>query len=76
MTVGGTGDVLSGIVAGLMAKGVPEFQASTAGSFINGAAGDFARIELGDHLAPTDLIHLIPKVMDNPMSHARLRAIN
>lgn len=75
MTVGGTGDVLSGIVAGLMAKGVPEFQASVAGAFINGAAGDLARTELGDHLAPTDLIHLIPKVMDDPMSHARLRTI-
>jgi NAD(P)H-hydrate epimerase len=75
MTVGGTGDVLSGVVAGLMAKGVPGFEASVAGAFINGAAGDLAKVELGDHLAPTDLIHLIPKVMDDPMSHARLRAI-
>ncbi|MGD0550551.1 MAG: NAD(P)H-hydrate dehydratase [Candidatus Bathyarchaeia archaeon] len=63
MTVGGTGDVLSGVVAGLMAQGVPEFNASVAGAFINGAAGDLAVVELGDHLAPTDLIHLIPKVM-------------
>ncbi len=75
MTVGGTGDVLSGVVAGLMAKGVPGFEASVAGAFINGAAGDLANVELGDHLAPTDLIHLIPKVMDDPMSHARLRTI-
>jgi len=74
MTVGGTGDVLSGVVAGLMAMGVPEFKASVAGAFINGAAGDLARVELGDHLAPSDLIHLIPKIMNEPMLHARLRA--
>jgi len=73
MTVGGTGDVLSGVVAGLMAKGVPGFQASVAGAFINGAAGDFARLEHGDHLAPTDLIHLIPKIMNDPMLHAKLQ---
>jgi len=73
MTVGGTGDVLSGVVAGLMAMGVYEFQASVAGAFINGAAGDLARVELGDHLAPSDLIHLIPRVMNDPMLHAKLR---
>jgi hydroxyethylthiazole kinase-like uncharacterized protein yjeF len=73
MTVGGTGDVLSGVVAGLMAQGVPEFSASVAGAFINGAAGDLAMVEFGDHLAPTDLIHLIPKVMNEPMLHKRLR---
>jgi len=74
MTVGGTGDVLSGVVAGLMAQGVPEFKASVAGAFINGAAGDLATVELGDHLAPTDLIHLIPKIMSEPMLHKKLRA--
>lgn len=74
MTVGGTGDVLSGVVAGLMAQGVPEFKASVAGAFINGAAGDLAAVELGDHLAPTDLIHLIPKIMNEPMSHKRICA--
>ena len=75
MTVGGTGDVLSGVVAGLMAMGTSAFQASVAGAFINGAAGDLARVELGDHLAPSDLIHLIPKVMNDPMLHAKLRSI-
>jgi hydroxyethylthiazole kinase-like uncharacterized protein yjeF len=74
MTVGGTGDVLSGIVAGLIARGVPEFNASVAGAFINGAAGDLAVMELGDHLAPTDLIHLIPKVMNEPVLDKKLRA--
>jgi NAD(P)H-hydrate epimerase len=69
MTVGGTGDVLSGVVAGLMAQGVDAFRAATAGAFINGAAGDLAEEELGYHLTPMDLIDRIPKVMDNPMCH-------
>jgi NAD(P)H-hydrate epimerase len=75
MTVGGTGDVLSGVVAGLMAQGVPAYNAAVAGAFINGAAGDLAVEEIGNHLAPTDLIHLIPKIMDNPMLHAKLRTL-
>jgi hydroxyethylthiazole kinase-like uncharacterized protein yjeF len=69
MTVGGTGDVLSGIIAGLLAQGVDAFRASVAGAFINGAAGDLAEEEFGYHLTPTDLLDRIPKVMDDPMCH-------
>jgi hydroxyethylthiazole kinase-like uncharacterized protein yjeF len=69
MTVGGTGDVLSGIVAGLLAQGVGGFRAAAAGAFINGAAGDLAEEEFGYHLTPTDLLERIPKVMDDPMCH-------
>jgi hydroxyethylthiazole kinase-like uncharacterized protein yjeF len=73
MTVGGTGDVLSGIVGGLLAQGIDPFRAASAGVFINGAAGDFAAHEKGYHLLPTDLIEWIPTVMDNPMSHRTIR---
>ena len=69
MTVGGTGDVLSGIVAGLMAQGVDGFRAAVAGAFINGAAGDFAEEKYGYHLTPTDLLDNIPKIMNDPMCH-------
>jgi hydroxyethylthiazole kinase-like uncharacterized protein yjeF len=69
MTVGGTGDVLSGLVAGLMAQGVDSFRAAVAGAFINGAAGDFAEEEYGDHLVPTDILEHIPKIMNDPMCH-------
>ncbi len=69
MTVGGTGDVLSGIVAGLMAQGVDSYRAAVAGAFINGAAGDLAEERFGYHLTPTDLLEHIPKVMNDPMCH-------
>jgi hydroxyethylthiazole kinase-like uncharacterized protein yjeF len=69
MTVGGTGDVLSGIVAGLMAQGIDGFRAAVAGAFVNGAAGDLAQEQYGYHLTPTDLLDRIPRIMNDPMCH-------
>jgi len=69
MTVGGTGDVLSGIVAGLLAQGVDSFRAAVAGAFVNGAAGDFAEEKLGHHLTATDLLEHIPTILNDPMRH-------
>jgi NAD(P)H-hydrate epimerase len=73
MTVGGTGDVLSGIVGALLSQGYEPFRAACAGVFINGAAGDFALKELGYHLLATDLLEWIPKVMNDPLSHLSVR---
>lgn len=73
MTVGGTGDVLSGIVGGLIAQKVDPFEAAVAGAFVNGAAGDFVANEIGHHMVATDLIDWIPKVLDDPMSHLKVR---
>ncbi len=73
MTVGGTGDVLSGIVGGLLAQNVDAFEAAVAGSFVNGAAGDFVASEIGYHMVATDLLDWIPRVLDDPMSHLKVR---
>jgi NAD(P)H-hydrate epimerase len=73
MTVGGTGDVLSGVVAAFLAQGADAFEAAVAGAFINGACGDFVQREKGFHMVATDLIDWIPRVMDDPMSHAQVR---
>jgi ADP-dependent NAD(P)H-hydrate dehydratase / NAD(P)H-hydrate epimerase len=74
MTVGGTGDVLSGIVGGLLAMGTNSFNAAVAGAFVNGAAGDFVAVEKGCHMLPTDLLDWIPAVLDDPMSHLEVRS--
>jgi ADP-dependent NAD(P)H-hydrate dehydratase / NAD(P)H-hydrate epimerase len=74
MTVGGTGDVLSGIVGGLMAQKVDPFEAAVAGAFVNGAAGDFVADEIGFHMAATDIVEWIPTVLDDPMSHLKVRS--
>ena len=63
MTVGGTGDVLSGIVATLMAQGADPFPAACSGAFISGAAGDLALEEKGYELLATDVVEKIPDVL-------------
>ncbi|MFQ5970038.1 MAG: NAD(P)H-hydrate dehydratase [Nitrososphaerales archaeon] len=63
MTVGGTGDILSGLVAGLMSKGMSPFDASVAGAYINGTAGDLAYRKLGLHILPTDVVDEMTNVM-------------
>jgi hydroxyethylthiazole kinase-like uncharacterized protein yjeF len=73
MTVGGTGDVLSGIVGAFLAQGADPFEAAVAGAFINGAAGDFVWSEKDYHMIPTDILEWIPRVMDDPMSHLKVR---
>jgi NAD(P)H-hydrate epimerase len=73
MTVGGTGDVLSGIVGALLAQKADAFEAAVAGAFVNGAAGDFVASEIGYHLVATDLLEWIPRVLDDPMSHVKVR---
>jgi NAD(P)H-hydrate epimerase len=73
MTVGGTGDVLSGIVGALLAQKADPFEAAVAGAFVNGAAGDFVAGDIGYHLVATDLLEWIPHVLNDPMSHLKVR---
>jgi hydroxyethylthiazole kinase-like uncharacterized protein yjeF len=73
MTVGGTGDVLSGIVGAFLAQGVNPFEAAVAGAFVNGAAGDFVFSEKGAHMMASDLFEWIPHVLNDPMDHVKVR---
>jgi len=63
MTVGGTGDVLSGLVAGILAKNRNALEAAAAATFINGMAGKLVQKKLGLHITSMDLIDVIPQVM-------------
>jgi hydroxyethylthiazole kinase-like uncharacterized protein yjeF len=73
MTVGGTGDVLSGVVGAFLAQRTSPFEAAVAGAFVNGAAGDFVAGDIGYHMVATDLLEWIPRVLDDPMSHVKVR---
>lgn len=75
MTVGGTGDVLSGIIAGLLAQNIDPFEAAVAGAFINGAAGDDVASEKGFHMIATDLLDRIPGVLNAPRSHSKVQKL-
>ena len=63
MTVGGTGDVLSGLVAGILAKNRNALESAAAATFINGMAGKLVQKKLGLHITAMDLIDAIPQVM-------------
>ncbi len=63
MTVGGTGDVLSGICGALLAMGSKPFNAAAAAAYICGEAGDIAADELGPAMLATDVIERIPAVL-------------
>ena len=47
MATGGSGDVLTGVIAGLMAQGMSAFDAARAGAFYHGRAGESAQAQLG-----------------------------
>jgi NAD(P)H-hydrate epimerase len=63
MTVGGTGDVLSGLVAGMLAKNRKPLESASAAAFFNGLAGRLAQKKNGLHIVATDLIDALPAVM-------------
>jgi hydroxyethylthiazole kinase-like uncharacterized protein yjeF len=72
MTVGGTGDVLSGVAGAFLAQEADCFEAAVAAAFVNGAAGDFVFEDLGAHMVATDLIRYLPAVLNDPMGHLKV----
>jgi hydroxyethylthiazole kinase-like uncharacterized protein yjeF len=63
LATGGTGDVLTGIVAAFLAQGMPAFEATCAAVHVHGAAAKLA----GEGMLAEDLPRLMPKAMQ-PMS--------
>jgi NAD(P)H-hydrate epimerase len=63
MTVGGTGDVLSGVVAAMLSKNKNPVQAAAAAAYVNGKAGLFAQKKYGLHIVATDLLDFIPSAI-------------
>jgi len=64
MATGGTGDVLSGVIAGLMAQGLEPAVAAGCGVYLHGDAGREMASELGNTgTAASDLLPLIPAAL-------------
>lgn len=64
MATGGSGDVLSGIITGLLAQGLPAFEASALGVYIHGCAGDEAALGNGKYsMVAGDIIDNIKNVL-------------
>lgn len=62
MATGGTGDVLTGMIAALIGQGLDPMEAAILAVCLHGLAGDFAAEELGRYsLTATDLIDYLPE---------------
>ncbi|HHY83630.1 MAG TPA: NAD(P)H-hydrate dehydratase [Clostridiales bacterium] len=62
MAKGGSGDVLTGMIASLLAQGYGPFEAAVLGCYIHGRAGDDAARLLGETgMTPVDMIDAIPR---------------
>ena len=60
---GGSGDVLTGIIASLLAQGATAVQAAAAGVWMHGRAGDLASARLSAYaMTPEDVIGSLPEV--------------
>jgi NAD(P)H-hydrate epimerase len=66
MATGGTGDVLTGLIAALLGQGIDAFTAAQLGVHVHGLAGDLARDDLGEmSLIASDLIDYLPTALRN-----------
>jgi NAD(P)H-hydrate epimerase len=64
MASGGMGDVLTGMIAGFLAQGIPPLEAAKMGVYLHGLAGDYAAFLLGERgMAAGDVIDQVPCVL-------------
>ena len=62
MATAGSGDVLTGIITGLLARGYKQEEACILGMYLHGLAGDLAEKEVGkESLLASDIINYLPQ---------------
>ena len=63
MTVGGTGDILSGVLAGVLGQKRNVLESAVIAAYFNGLAGKAVQKKLGLHMVSTDLLDALPGIM-------------
>lgn len=64
MAVGGSGDVLAGMIAGLLGQGMSPLEGAACAAWLHGAAGDLCAWELGQRaMLPTDMLDALPRLL-------------
>ncbi len=64
MAVGGSGDMLAGIITALLGQGIAPLEAAACGAWLHGAAGDICAAEIGQYgMLPTDMLNVLPRLL-------------
>ena len=64
MAKGGSGDILAGLILGLLGQGMTPLEAAACGALFHGAAGDLCARELSEYgMLPTDLLNALPRLI-------------
>ncbi len=62
LAAGGSGDVLAGLIGGLLAQGVSALEAACAGVYLHGLAADLAAVDFGRRgMTAQELLTYLPK---------------
>ena len=64
MAVGGSGDVLAGILVSLLGQGIAPLDAAACGAWLHGAAGDLCAARMGQYgMLPGDMVSALPRLL-------------
>ena len=64
MAVGGSGDVLAGIIVSLLGQGIAPLEAAACGAWLHGVAGDICAGEIGQYgMLPSDMVEVLPRLL-------------
>ncbi len=64
MAVGGSGDLLAGILTGLIGQGIPPLEAAACAAWLHGRAGDLCAEQIGQYgMLPSDMLTVLPGLL-------------
>ena len=64
MAVGGSGDVLAGIITAFLGQGLAPVEAAACGAWLHGTAGDICAKEIGQYgMLPSDMLNVLPRLL-------------
>ncbi len=64
MAVGGSGDVLAGMITALLGFGIEPIAAAACGAWLHGTAGDICADEIGQYgMLPSDMLTVLPRLL-------------
>lgn len=64
MAVGGSGDVLAGMITALLGQGLEPLEAAACAAWLHGAAGDLCASQLGQYgMIPSDMLSVLPRLL-------------